>query len=169
MVDSETWWGCHEDGKRLCRTRRSQISSISPTYKRQQDLHFGLIDRIQNQATSLFLSPPGSLAIIKQLGTIKSLQDSSTDWTSLKPFSRYTASSASGKGISLLQIFVHRRLGWAISSRDALARVARTSSGPTWRPLGSRLPSLHAPSRVLHQIVVSGEATSADTRRRFRL
>jgi hypothetical protein len=155
-----------ETGNVLCRTRRSQISSISHTSKRQEDLHLGLIDRIRDQATSLCLSPPGSLAIIKQLETIKSLQDTSTDWALPQPLLRYAVSSASGKGISLLQIFGAGWLGWAISSRDALAR---TSSDPTWRPLGSRLPSLHATSRVMQQIAGSGEASSADARRRFRL
>jgi hypothetical protein len=130
-----TWWGYLKDGKRLMQNK---------TIPNKQHITY--------------------MTIIKQQETIKSLQQIPTDWTSLKPLLRYAVSSASGKGISLLQIFGAGWLGWAISSRDALAP---TSSGPTWRPLGSRLPSLHAPSRVMQQIAASGEASSADARRRI--
>jgi len=51
------------------------------TLKRQRDRRHCLTDRSHNQTRSLFLSSPSSLAIIRQLETIKSQQEVSTDWT----------------------------------------------------------------------------------------
>ena len=92
------------------------------TLKRQRDRRHCLTDRSHNQTRSLFLSSPSSLTIIRQLETINSQQNIITDWALSKPLLRYALSSIADKGISLLRILGDGWLGWAISSRDFLAR-----------------------------------------------
>ena len=154
-------------GKRLVK-KTIPLTKYNITHKRQRDHRHCLSDCSLIQTRSLFLSPPGSLAITRQLKAIKSLQQLNTDWTKSKPLLRYSVSSAADKGISLLQIFGD---GW-LGLEDTLPSPpsdSRALCGPTWRPLGSRLALLHAPSWVMQQIADSGEACSGDARRQPRM
>jgi hypothetical protein len=135
------------------------------TLKRLRDRRHCLTERSHNQTRSLSLSSPSSLAIIRQLESIESQHYFSTDWTRPKSLLRYTVSSVADKGISLLRILGDGGLGL----RDILPRDPRTPCGLTWRPLGSRLTLLQAPSWAMHQIAGSGEASSGEARRRFAL
>lgn len=128
-----------------------------------------MIDCSQDQARSLFLSLPGSLTIIKQLEVIKSLPIFSTDWTLPKPS---LSALRHIKRLSQGHIGppdLRRRLAGLARLGDIVPQHPRTLCGPTWRPLGSRLTSLHAPSWVMQQIAGSGEASSAEARRQLRV